>query len=98
MFDPLQSDNNYKVIEKSMGQVVEDILGLKGELVFERITWCKQQDNSSCGICCLAVLEMLITDALWDDSIYKLVPYLRMRYLYKAIGFIDRMAVTAEVN
>ncbi|POM71225.1 Hypothetical protein PHPALM_12230 [Phytophthora palmivora] len=96
MFDPLQSDSNYKIIEKSMGQVVAGILGLKDMLVFERISWCKQQDNSSCGIWCLAVLEMLITNALWDDSIYELVPYLRMRYLYKAIAFIEKIAIIAD--
>lgn len=41
------------------------------------------------------ILEMLLTDALWDDAIYNLQSYLHLRYLYKAISFIGKTAVTA---
>ncbi|GMF52864.1 unnamed protein product [Phytophthora fragariaefolia] len=74
MFDPLQSKRNYATIEKSMQTVVEHILDLKGKVTFEKIEWCTQQDGSSCGVWCIAVLEMLLSNAQWDDSIYKLVP------------------------
>ncbi|GMF54033.1 unnamed protein product [Phytophthora fragariaefolia] len=96
MFDPLQSDANYKIIEKSVRQAVEGLLDGGSKLLYGRISWCKQQDFTSCGIWCLAVLEMLITDSKWDDCLYWVVPYLRMRYLYKAIAFIEKMAIMAN--
>ncbi|KAJ8577837.1 hypothetical protein ON010_g1369 [Phytophthora cinnamomi] len=95
MFDPLQSDSNYKIIEKRVRQVVAELLELGKKLLYGRISWCKQQDSGSCGVWCLAVLEMLITNAKWDDSICRLVPYLHMRYLYKATAYIENMAINA---
>ncbi|GMF59977.1 unnamed protein product [Phytophthora fragariaefolia] len=96
MFDPLQSDANYKIIEKIVRQAVEGLLDVGSKLLYGRFSWCKQQDSTSCGIWCLAVLEMLITDSKWDDCLYRVVPYLRMRYLYKAIAFIEKMAIMAN--
>ncbi|GMF44363.1 unnamed protein product [Phytophthora fragariaefolia] len=92
MFDPLQSKRNYATIEKSMQTVVEHILDLKGRVTYKKIEWCTQQDGSSCGVWCIAVLEMLLSNAQWDDSIYKLVPYLRMRFLHKALAFLGKEA------
>ncbi|KAG6951337.1 hypothetical protein JG688_00013767 [Phytophthora aleatoria] len=76
MFDPLQSNVNYKTVKKSVRSVMEPILDLKDKVHFERIEW----------VWCLAILEMLIANATWDGCIYQLLPYLRMRYLYKAIA------------
>ncbi|KAE8975753.1 hypothetical protein PF005_g25588 [Phytophthora fragariae] len=45
-----------------------------------------QRDNSSCGVWCLVVLELLLSESPWGDSLYKVQPYLRMRYLYKEIA------------
>ncbi|KAG6951747.1 hypothetical protein JG687_00013422, partial [Phytophthora cactorum] len=90
MFDPLQSNVNYKTVKKSVRSVMEPILALKDKVHFERIEWCMQQDGSSCGVWCLAILEMLVANATWDGCIYQLLPYLRMRYLYKAIAFVEK--------
>ncbi|GMF49148.1 unnamed protein product [Phytophthora fragariaefolia] len=60
MFDPLQSERNCSAIERSVRKVMETVLGLEGKLDYKKIDWCKQQDGSSCGIWCIAVLEMLL--------------------------------------
>ncbi|GMF22482.1 unnamed protein product [Phytophthora fragariaefolia] len=88
MFDPLQSERNYSAIERRVRKVMETVLGLEGKLDYKQIDWCKQQDGSSCGIWCIAVLEMLLAGASWNDKIYKLQPYLRMRHLYKVISLL----------
>ncbi|KAF1788111.1 hypothetical protein GQ600_18917 [Phytophthora cactorum] len=43
-FDPLQSNVNYKTVEKRVRSVMEPILDLKDQVHFERIEWCTQQD------------------------------------------------------
>ncbi|KAE9264087.1 hypothetical protein PF001_g31436 [Phytophthora fragariae] len=88
MFDPLQSERNYAAIERSVRKVMETVLGLEGTLDYKKIDWCKQQDGSSCGIWCIAVLDMIIAGASRNDNIYRLQPYLRMRYLYKVISLL----------
>ncbi|KAE8914058.1 hypothetical protein PF003_g2130 [Phytophthora fragariae] len=88
MFDPLQSERNYAAIERSVRKVMETVLDLEGKLDYKKIDWCKQQDGSSCGIWCIAVLDMIIAGASWNDNIYRLQPYLRMLYLYKVISLL----------
>ncbi|EGZ08216.1 hypothetical protein PHYSODRAFT_527152, partial [Phytophthora sojae] len=92
MFDPLQSRSNYTVIEKSVRTVIEGVLQLGDMVNYEKVEWCTQQDNSSCGVWCIAVLEMRLCDASWDDCIYRLLPYLRLRYLQKALAFLGKEA------
>ncbi|KAL4157173.1 hypothetical protein PRNP1_006198 [Phytophthora ramorum] len=92
MFDPLQSERNYASIERSVREVMEPVLDLEGKLDYKKIDWCDQQDGSSCGIWCIAVLEMLLVGASWNDKIYRLQPYLRMRYLYKVISLLTKPA------
>lgn len=96
MFDPLQSKRNYSTIERSGRKVMEIVLDLEGKLEYKKIDWCQQQDGSSCGIWCIAVLEMLVAGASWDDKIYGLQPYLRMRYLYKAISLLMKCGEAGE--
>ncbi|KAG3092664.1 hypothetical protein PI125_g17064 [Phytophthora idaei] len=96
MFDPLQSNVNYKTVKKSVQRMMEPILDLKDKVHFERIKWCMQQDGSSCGVWCLAILKMLVANATWDGCIYQLLPYLRMRYLYKTIAFVEKTAILVE--
>ncbi|OWZ04680.1 hypothetical protein PHMEG_00023378 [Phytophthora megakarya] len=43
MFDPLQSDQNYKTIEKSMREGMEVVLSLEGKIEYERVDWCQQK-------------------------------------------------------
>ncbi|POM58472.1 LOW QUALITY PROTEIN: Hypothetical protein PHPALM_36873 [Phytophthora palmivora] len=93
MFDPLQCDTNYAIFEKIGRRVIEDILQVKGILKYQKVDWCTQQDGRSCGVWCIAVLEMLLSDAQWDDCIYNLVPYLRMRFLHEAIAFVGKQTV-----
>ncbi|KAE8991137.1 hypothetical protein PF011_g18067 [Phytophthora fragariae] len=88
MFDPLQFERNYAAIERSVHKVMEHVLDLEGKLDYKKIDLCEQQDGSSCGIWCIAVLEMLVLRAKWNDKIYRLQPYLRMRYLYKVISLL----------
>ncbi|KAL4166923.1 hypothetical protein KRP22_012410 [Phytophthora ramorum] len=83
-FDPLQSERNYASVERSVRKVMEPVLDLEGKLDYKKIDWCEQQNGSSCGIWCIAVLEMLLAGVSWNDKIYRLQPYLRMRYLYEA--------------
>ncbi|KAE9207519.1 hypothetical protein PF005_g12570 [Phytophthora fragariae] len=92
MFDPLQSERNYTAIERSVRKVMDHVLDLEGKLGYKKIDWCEQQDGSSCGIWCIAVLEMLVVGATWNDKIYRLQPYLRMRYLYKVISLLMKPA------
>ncbi|OWZ14374.1 hypothetical protein PHMEG_00012155 [Phytophthora megakarya] len=74
IFDPLEPPKNYTIIQES----VESVEGWE----YETVDWCKRKDGSSCGIWCIAVLEML------SDNTYRLQPYLRMRYLHKVIGLL----------
>uniref|UniRef100_H3H661 Ubiquitin-like protease family profile domain-containing protein n=1 Tax=Phytophthora ramorum TaxID=164328 RepID=H3H661_PHYRM len=91
-FDPLQSERNYASIERSVRKVMEPVLDLEGKLDYKKIDWCEQQNGSSCGIWCIAVLEMLLAGASWNDKIYRLRPYLRMRYLYEVISLLTKPA------
>ncbi|KAE8961539.1 hypothetical protein PF002_g30685 [Phytophthora fragariae] len=92
MFDPLQSQRNYTVIQKSVRTVIEGALQLGGMVTYEKVEWCTQQDGSSCGVWCVAVLDMLLSNASWDDCLHRLLPYLRMRLLYKALAFVGKEA------
>ncbi|OWZ03787.1 LOW QUALITY PROTEIN: hypothetical protein PHMEG_00024427 [Phytophthora megakarya] len=90
MFDPLQEEANYKTIKKSMTRIIEGVLEMEGLLEYKELSGCKQRDGSSCGVWCIAILEILLSDETWDDCMYNLLPYLRMRFLYKAIAFIGK--------
>ncbi|ETI56993.1 hypothetical protein F443_00647 [Phytophthora nicotianae P1569] len=89
MFDPMQSSHNYNIIEKSVRATIEDLLQLQDQVIYEKLKWCIQQDGSSCGVWCIAVLEMLLAKKPWDKCIYDLLPYLRMRFLHKALVFVE---------
>ncbi|POM72992.1 Hypothetical protein PHPALM_10206 [Phytophthora palmivora] len=81
---------NYQVIEKSVRRVIEPLLQFEGMLSCEKVERCKQHDGSSCGVWCIAILELILIDSTLDDCLYKLMPYLRMRFLYKAIVFVGK--------
>ncbi|KAE8999279.1 hypothetical protein PR002_g18503 [Phytophthora rubi] len=85
-FDPLQLKANLATVKSSMQNVIEPQVGMQNKITYKEIGWCKQRDNSSCGVWCLVVLELLLSESPWADSLYKVQPYLRMRYLYKAIA------------
>ncbi|KAE9320462.1 hypothetical protein PR003_g17706 [Phytophthora rubi] len=84
-FDPLQLKANLATVKSSVQNVIEPQVGMQNKITYKEIDWCKQRDNSSCGVWCLVVLELLLSESPWADSLYKVQPYLRMRYLYKAI-------------
>ncbi|KAG6582976.1 uncharacterized protein IUM83_05910 [Phytophthora cinnamomi] len=92
MFDPQQRRSNYTVIEKSVRTVIEGVLQLGGMVAYEQVAWRTQQYSNSCGLWCIAVLEMLLSKSSWDDCLYNLVPYLGMRSLHKALGFLGKVA------
>ncbi|ETP15611.1 hypothetical protein F441_09645 [Phytophthora nicotianae CJ01A1] len=89
MFDPMQSSHNYNIIEKSVRATIEDLLQLQDQVIYEKVKWCNQQDGSSCGVWCIAVVEMLLAKKPWGKCIYDLLPYLRMRFLHKALIFVE---------
>ncbi|POM62099.1 hypothetical protein PHPALM_28784 [Phytophthora palmivora] len=57
MFDPLQFDANYAITEN------RSILHAKGVLKYQKVEWFTQQDGRLCDVWCIAVLEMLLSDA-----------------------------------
>ncbi|KAE9348200.1 hypothetical protein PF008_g7466 [Phytophthora fragariae] len=85
-FDPLQLKANLATVKSSVQTVIEPQVGMQNKVTYKEIDWCKQRDNRSCGVWCLVVLELLLSESPWADSLYKVQPYLRMRYLYKAIA------------
>ncbi|ETP28481.1 hypothetical protein F442_22225 [Phytophthora nicotianae P10297] len=86
LFDPLQLKSNLKVLKSGVQSVIEPLIGMKDRLTYEKITWCIQKDNTSCGVWCLSVLDLLLGGHPWVDSLYKVQPYLRLRYLFMAIN------------
>ncbi|KAF1783728.1 hypothetical protein GQ600_24182 [Phytophthora cactorum] len=94
MFDPLQLERNYATIEKCVWSTIEELLQLEDMLTYKKVGCCTQKDSSSCGVWSIAILEMLLSDASWDDCLYRLLPYLRMRFSYKAIAFIGKQGAT----
>ncbi|ETP29835.1 hypothetical protein F442_21096 [Phytophthora nicotianae P10297] len=97
MFDPMQSDHHYKIIEKSVRGGIEELLQLQDSIDYTKIEWCKQKDGTSCGVWCIAVLEMLLSNGSWDNCLYRLQPYLRMRFLHKAIAFVEKEAAIMQL-
>ncbi|KAG1686907.1 hypothetical protein DVH05_022173 [Phytophthora capsici] len=81
LFDPLQLKENLRIVQSSVQNVIEPLLKLQDRLTYKEITWCLQKDSSSCGIWCLVVLELLLSGTSWANSLYELLPYLRMRFL-----------------
>ncbi|OWZ18835.1 LOW QUALITY PROTEIN: hypothetical protein PHMEG_0007001 [Phytophthora megakarya] len=96
MCDPLRSERNYTIIEKSVRTVIE-VIHMEGFVMYEKVDWCTQQDSTSCGVCCIAVLEMLLTESSWNDSLYNVQPYQRMRLLHKAIAFVENEAALLKI-
>ncbi|KAG1684706.1 hypothetical protein DVH05_010590 [Phytophthora capsici] len=86
LFDPLHPKSNLKVLKSSVQLVIEPLIGMKDRLTYNEILWCTQKDGTSCGVWCLAVLELLLAGMPWVDSLYEVQPYLRLRYLFKSIG------------
>ncbi|ETI35434.1 hypothetical protein F443_18229 [Phytophthora nicotianae P1569] len=78
--------SNLKVLKSGVQSVIEPLIGMKDRLTYEKITWCIQKDNTSCGVWCLSILELLLAGHPWVDSLYKVQPYLRLRYLFMAIN------------
>ncbi|OWZ11110.1 hypothetical protein PHMEG_00015925 [Phytophthora megakarya] len=74
---------NYKTIKKSMTTIIEGVLEMGGLLEYKEL-------SGSCGVWCIAMLEILLSDETWDDGMYNLLPYLCMRFLYKTIAFIGK--------
>ncbi|ETP11575.1 hypothetical protein F441_12931 [Phytophthora nicotianae CJ01A1] len=92
MFGPMQSEWNYAIIVKSVGGVNEELLELMDAVGYSKVKWCRQQDGSSCGVWWIAALEMMLNNAPWDECIYRLQAYLRMRFYHKAIAFVEKEA------
>ncbi|RLN47877.1 hypothetical protein BBJ28_00003333 [Nothophytophthora sp. Chile5] len=93
MFDPLQSSATYEAIQTSVRYTMEPLLNMTDEITYEEIDWCTQKDADSCGLWCLVILELLLTKKSWNDSLYKLVPYLRLRQLYKFIECLNHVTI-----
>ncbi|KAF4033067.1 hypothetical protein GN244_ATG14950 [Phytophthora infestans] len=85
--DPLvMRKTNFSVLKSSVQLAIEPTVGMEGQITYQGITWCTQQDGNSCGIWCLVFWELLLPGRPWTNSLYDLLSYLRMRYLLKTIG------------
>ncbi|ETI53792.1 hypothetical protein F443_03315 [Phytophthora nicotianae P1569] len=85
-FDALQLKENLATLKSSVQFVIQPILSLKDRITYKEVDWCQQKDNSLCGVWCLVILKLLLAGRLCADNLYDVLPYLRLRYLYKAIG------------
>jgi len=92
LFDPMKLQSNIAALANAVRTVVDPMLDMTDQLQLESITGCVQQDSSSCGVWSLAVLELLLFGATpeswadyWDDSLYEVLGFLRMRYLHKIL-------------
>lgn len=83
--------SNYNILESAVKKTIQPLLRMNA-MLFKKIDRCTQRDSSSCGVLCLVVLEILLAGAKWDEGMYKLVTYLRMRYLLKVLS-ADRKSV-----
>ncbi|KAF4140802.1 hypothetical protein GN958_ATG10021 [Phytophthora infestans] len=81
-FDPQQMSSNYNILESAVKKTIQPLLRMNA-MLFKKIDRCTQRDSSSCGVLCLVVLEILPAGAEWDEGMYNLVPYLRMRYFLR---------------
>ncbi|ETP14135.1 hypothetical protein F441_10903 [Phytophthora nicotianae CJ01A1] len=103
LFDPLQLQSNLTSLKNAVRTVVETMLNMTDRIQFDVISGCKQMDNSSYGLWCLVVLELLLFGATlenwsdyWSDSIYEEVMYLRMSYLHKVIRLQGHLSVDID--
>ncbi|RLN93883.1 hypothetical protein BBJ28_00011897 [Nothophytophthora sp. Chile5] len=93
MFDPLQMERNYERLEKTVGYVIKPVMRMTTELVYQRVTWCKQQDGNNCGLWCLVVMEQMLSGEAWTGKLYRCAPYLRLRYLFKATQLLTTVTL-----
>ncbi|KUF96199.1 hypothetical protein AM588_10008562 [Phytophthora nicotianae] len=103
LFDPLQLQSNLTSLKNAVRTVVETMLNMTDRIQFDVISGCKQMDNSSYGLWCLVVLELLLFGATqenwsdyWSDSLYEEVMYLRMSYLHKVIRLQGHLSVDID--
>ncbi|KUF90978.1 hypothetical protein AM588_10002870 [Phytophthora nicotianae] len=103
LFDHMQLKSNLSQLKSAVGAIVEPMLGIEDRLSYEVVTGCLQNDNSSCGVWCLVVLELQLFGAtlqswsdFWNDSLYDVLDYLRMRYLYKVEALERQISIMAE--
>ncbi|KAE8992672.1 hypothetical protein PR003_g21738 [Phytophthora rubi] len=87
-FDPQQG--NVKNMANALRETIEPLLHMKIPLSYEAVKSCRQRDGSSCGVLCLTMLELLLSDQPWVNDLYDLIPYLRLRYLNKSIGLLTQ--------
>ncbi|KAE9120941.1 hypothetical protein PF010_g7304 [Phytophthora fragariae] len=89
LFDPLQGHKNYIKLRTTLKEVVEPLLPMNAELKFFQITSCLQQDSDNCGLWRLVMLELALANDRWNKALYKVVPYLRLRYLDMCTSYIE---------
>ncbi|KAE9293105.1 hypothetical protein PR003_g24590 [Phytophthora rubi] len=89
LFDPLQGAKNYVKLKNSLSEVVEPLLPMDTKLMYFKYVSCVQQDSDNCGIWCLVMLELTLAKEKWHKGLYKLVPYLRLRYLNLSLDYIN---------
>ncbi|KAF4146520.1 hypothetical protein GN958_ATG04293 [Phytophthora infestans] len=87
---PSKAKNNYKRLEHTIKEVVEPLLPMNVELNYCKITSCLQEDIDYCGLGCLIILELTLARTPWQKGLYKLVPYLRLRFLGMCTNYIDQ--------
>ncbi|KAE9326514.1 hypothetical protein PR003_g16234 [Phytophthora rubi] len=89
LFDPQQGAKKYVKLKKSLSEVVEPLLPMDTKLMYFKYVSCVQQDSDNCGIWCLVMLELTLAKEKWHKELYKLAPYLRLRYLNLSLDYIN---------
>ncbi|EGZ08763.1 hypothetical protein PHYSODRAFT_318699 [Phytophthora sojae] len=89
LFDPQQGAKNYVKLKKSLREVVEPLLPMDTKLMYFKYVSCVQQDSDNCGILCLVMLELTLAKEKWHKGLYKLAPYLCLRYLNLSLDYIN---------
>ncbi|KAE9230005.1 hypothetical protein PF005_g3651 [Phytophthora fragariae] len=89
LFDPQQGAKNYVKLKKSLSEVVEPLLPMDTKLMYFKYVSCVQQDSDNCGIWRLVMLELTLAKEKWHKELYKLAPYLRLRYLNLSLDYIN---------
>lgn len=88
LFDPFQRKWRARDLMTKLRRVVEPLLSSSTEIEYVSVDVCKQDDGSSCGLWCLAILELMLSGDDWDDQLYESIPYLRLRNLRKCIEML----------
>ncbi|OWY99388.1 hypothetical protein PHMEG_00029611, partial [Phytophthora megakarya] len=89
LFDPLQSDETYRNLARSIQNVICPQLNLSNGILFDRWTEIKQKDGHSCGIWSLTFLEIKLSGAVSREQFYNFQELYRVCLLLLNLQRLD---------